>query len=74
MVVFVVDVVEDRAEGGEGEWWVIGWDGWGVRVVIGGGVGRVGGGEKWRAREGLVYVTLSGRVGVYVFVVGGPWE
>ena len=38
----MVDVVEDRAEGGEGEWWKIGWDGWGVRVVIGGGVGRVG--------------------------------
>ena len=70
----MVDVVEDRAEGEEGERGEIGWDGWGERVVIGGGVGRVGGGEKWRAREGLVYVTLSGRVGVYVFVVDGPWE
>ena len=70
----MVDAVEDRAEGEEGEWWEIGWDGWGERVVIGGGVGRVGGGEKWKAREGLVYVTLSGRVGVYVFVVNGPWE
>ena len=71
---FVVVAVEDRAESEEGEGWEIGWDGWGERVVIGGGVGRVGGGEKWRAREGLVYVTLSGRVGVYVFVVDGPWE
>ena len=70
----MVDVVEDRAEGEEGEWWEIGWDGWGERVVIGGGGGGVGGGEKWRAREGFVYVTLSGRVGVIVLVVFGLWE
>ena len=71
----MVVVVEDRAEDEEGERGEIGRDEWGERVVMGGGGrGGVKGEEKWRAREGLVYVTLSGRVGVYVFVVGGPWE
>ena len=70
----MVVVVEDRADGEEGERGEIGWDGWGERVVIGEGGGGVGGGEKWRAREGFVYVTLSGRVGVFVFVVFGLWE
>ena len=70
----MVIVVVDRTEGEEGEGEEIGWDGWEERVVTGGGGGGVGGGEKWRAREGFVYVTLSGRVGVFIFVVFGLWE
>ena len=58
----MVVVVEDRAEDEEGKRGEIGRDEWGEKVVMGGG-GGVEGEEKWRAREGLVYVTLSGRGG-----------
>ena len=70
----MVVVVEDRAEDEEGERGEIGRDGWEEKVVMGGRGGGVTGEEKWRAREGLVYVTLSGRVGMFVFVGFGIWE
>ena len=70
----MVIVVEDRAEDEEGERGEIGGDGWEEKVVMGGGGGGVTGEEKWRAREGLVYVTLSGRVGMFVFVGFYIWE